>query len=386
MKKVRCVNTVRGFWKDLFSQRFEGFTFENCDNDTTDVLVDNNKGLTRLIRSIVCLRIFDYFGVYRVLKVNDNDIDIILSYNRLLKSKKPYILVLENPLAPVHYCVNRPKHFISRIRLKRSFSDENLKAIVCLNKATLNTLKRYYYIPEKLKLQLIYPMICSDISSEEINQRRMENKKECIECLFVSSQFNLKGGCELVESIKRNKWDEREDVRFTIITNLKEIDDGSLFELKKMKNVKVFDYNFSRKDLYDIYLKTDILINLTRMDSASLVTMEAVKFGCAVISTKMYAIKEMVIDGYNGYLTEPTCKVWLDDDMKNDISVKERNHLDEAFIDERIVQYESEKLNYLLANKHIIKQFQENSLKLYETEFSEDKIRSEWESIIRGTE
>lgn len=386
MKKVRCVHTVRGFWNDLFSQHFENFYFENCDNNMTEILSDRNKGIAKIIRKVVCCRLFDYFGVYQTLHIKDEDVDILLSYNRFLKTKKPYILMLETPLSLVHYCIKRPCYLISKIRLKKTFSDPNLRAIVCISKAAFNTLNNYYDIPSSIKQYMIYPAICADMSQEEIYSRRVSDTKTCVNCLFVASQFYLKGGSELIESIKRNNWDKRKDVKYTIITNLATLDQATLTELNNMKNVCVFDYKFSRKDLYDMYLSADILINMTRWDSFSLVTMEAIKFGCAVISTKMYAIKEMVIDGYNGYLTEPTCKMFLDNDMKNNISKKERTHLYEAFVDERIVKFESEKINYLLNNKQALKELQLNSLKLYNDNFSEDKICSQWENVIECIE
>ena len=68
----------------------------------------------------------------------------------------------------------------------------------------------------------------------------------------------------------------------------------------------------NKEELNDLYKNTDILLNPTRVDSFSLVTLEAMKYGCAILATDVYAIAEMVKENENGFLHKPTYDVWDD--------------------------------------------------------------------------
>lgn len=52
-------------------------------------------------------------------------------------------------------------------------------------------------------------------------------------------------------------------------------------------------------------MNSTLLLHPTSDDSNSLTVLEAMKAGLPIISTKLYAIPEMVKDGVNGFLTEP---------------------------------------------------------------------------------
>ncbi len=58
------------------------------------------------------------------------------------------------------------------------------------------------------------------------------------------------------------------------------------------------------------YIIILIFINPTRQDSFSLVVLEAIKSGNVIISSDLYAIPEMVIDDYNGYLVGPKYRIF----------------------------------------------------------------------------
>lgn len=90
--------------------------------------------------------------------------------------------------------------------------------------------------------------------------------------------------------------------------------------------------------MLEIYKNSDILLNPTRVDSFSLVTLEAIKAGCLVVGTNLYAIKEMVPKELNLYLMDPYYKYWREDNLLNlDIACNQKNTIDGDFIDQSLV-------------------------------------------------
>lgn len=378
MIKVRVVRALRGFWYDLFRVKFDDIQFEYNEVSTTEIM-----GKKRiLLAKMIGWRIFDLLGVYQVGTVEDKVRDVDFSYNRFIHTDRPYILVVENPTAMVHYSARRMFSLMGRIRLKKTFSDENLKAIVCMSEACAGTMSYYYKIPSRVKILQIYPYICDGF---EKGSQGMEKKleQETVNCLFISSDFLLKGGGELLEAIDRNRWYENNKLHLDIITRLDKLSKRQLDAIKSYKNVTLFDFKFSKKELNKFYEKANIFINPTRKDSFSLVTLEALKFGCAFLTTNVYAIKEMVLEDYNGYLINNRYKYWTDDNLINKkVKYHQKNTICKEYIDEKVVDFLTEKLNYLLEDRDKLKKLQENSLELANTKFSGKQIVKQWDELI----
>lgn len=378
MYKIKIIKANRGFWKDLFNETYSNIRFLNLDVESSELISDNSK---RIFWRLSQLRILDYLGIFQSIKTETGEEDGYFSYNRFLKTGKPYILGVENPTAMVHYHPQRALSFLGKRNLKKVFNG-SMKTIVCLSKACLNTLNYYYNIPSNITVKQIYPLIKDSITSSELDTKV---ESETINCLFVSSQFFLKGGRELLEAIKTNNWNERNDIHFDIITSLKTLNESTIKEIKEMKNVSLFDYSFSKKELNDFYKKSNIFINLTRKDSFSLVTLEALKYGCAFIATDLYAIKEMVHEGYNGYLTKPVVKYWNDDNtMNTSLSKKENQSLEYDYCDKEILEFLSDKMNKFIEDRELLKTMQINSYNLSNSTFNYEECKKEWESTIQN--
>ena len=151
---IKFVSKARGFLLDLISNNYDDIAFVYEDA----MVYETNSNLKVKLAAIVKQPIFDYLGLFQVLNVSVKE-DCVFSYNRFLKSNKPYIMYLENPLAPVHYSINRPNTFISKRKLKDIFEDKNFKAIVGLSKACESTVRKFYDIPANVKVMNIYPYV-----------------------------------------------------------------------------------------------------------------------------------------------------------------------------------------------------------------------------------
>ena len=378
MMKIKVLRANRGFWKDLFDLEFEDVSFLNNNTSITEDITNRSRNILWKLSQWKAL---DYLGIYQSIRANEKEADAFFSYNRFVHSLNPYLLAVENPTAMVHYHPLRAKSWLGKRNLKKSWNDPNLKAVICLSNACYNTMQFYYDIPDRINLFQIYPYIEDRITEEKLEEKK---KSAVINCLFISSQFYLKGGGELIEAIKRNLWYENPKLHFDIITKKNQLDIETLTDLKRMKNVELWEFAFTKEELNKFYEKANIFINMTRMDSFSLVTLEALHFGCAFISTDMYAIKEMVHDGYNGYVTKAESHYWNEDDTMNcKLTKKEKAKLTEHINSERIVDFLSNKLNYLLEDRKKLEQMQNNSFIMSHKDFSKEVILEKWRKVFR---
>lgn len=72
------------------------------------------------------------------------------------------------------------------------------------------------------------------------------------------------------------------------------------------KNAGILFRPFKRKELFtSVYPRADIYLHLSRLETFGFSVLEALSNGLPVIATKLHAIPEMVVHGYNGFLVDP---------------------------------------------------------------------------------
>ena len=372
-----ATSNTRGFLKTLFDYSFENISFKYEYNNVYEV---PNK-LRCFLAKAIKWPIFDYIGLFKVVRVSSND-DLLFSYNRFLKCSQPYVIYLENPSALVNYAWERPRHFLTKIKLNKCFNDHNLKAIICMSKACYNHFPDLYGDKYNSKIKQLYPLVLDDMSytNEELEGNC---NAEYIECLYISSVFNLKGGCDLIEVFKELS-KRNVKIHLTCITKISTIREDQMKVIEGLDNIDLIEFNLSKEDLCEYYRTSSILLNPTRADSFSLVTLEALKFGCAILATDIYAIKEMVMDGVNGYLTQPMYQVW---DKNGTMNKYYRRHYETTVnsgkVDITLVEWMILKLTYLADHREVLLNFCKQSLEMSRNEsFSEKSIVKKWKGII----
>ncbi len=369
-----ATSNIRGFLKNLFDCDSEVLRFHYC----SDVVYEISNKKREIFARLIKLKIFDYLGVFRVIKINVDD-DASFSYNRFLKTNKPYVIYLENPSALVNYCWDRPKHFIAKRKLEKCFNEKNLHAIVCMSKACCKSIRSLYSIPDDLHLCQVYPYVPDD-EKYGVSNIKKNVYGDLMECLYISSEFDLKGGCDILQAFKLC---DSEKIHLTIITKSSCLTYEEKNLIKQLPNIELVEFNLDKNTLNEYYKKASILLNPTRFDSFSLVTLEALKYGCAVLATDMYAIREMVHEDYNGYLHEPMYKVWNDDGIMNKkYRIHRKKTVYSGKIDQDMVDWIAHKLKYLNSNRNKLYELCCNSLNLARgDEFSGKEILQKWEEI-----
>ena len=372
MKIIKVVTDARGFLVDLFNTKIEDFEFEFSHEDYFEAIGKKKAFLSTLIK----LPIFDYLGVFKVNEVGDTNADFLFSYNRFIKSKTPYVLYMENPLAPVHYSIARPKTILCKRKLAKLWSADNLLGIRCLSNACRDTLRNYYDIPSSMSVETIYPLVIPRFTVDR-NVIKTKAHDEILKILYVSSVFELKGGQDILLALKKLS---DKNIQLTIVTRKNTISPEDLKTIEADPRIKLLEFNLSKEELGKLYMESAILLNPTRQDSFSLVLLEAIKYGATILSTDLYAIPEMVIDGQTGFLTKPKYRFWQENKMPNP---KVWNHRKEtiysSYIDENVVSFLVEKLSMLNSNRECLCSLCLNSWNHGNSGgFNEDTIKNQW--------
>lgn len=381
MKRVKFIGRYRGFLLDLFTYKNPNFQIEYENNDEFEIIKTNKQKLLRIFNNSK----LDFLGLFTTLKT-DNKADYLLSYNRFIQSKdgQKYSIILENPTALVNYSDTKMYSSRTKKKLGKLFSDPNLVAIVCMSDCCYRSMEIFYpSFQIEDKLFQIYPMI-KDAGSINETFLKEQSRNETLNVLYISSNFTLKGGEDIIRSFKELSR-SKISMKLTIITKVDNLTQNQKNQIEKLKNIKLVNFSLSRDELVEYYRTANILINPSRMDSFSLVTLEAIKYGCAIISSDIYAIKEMVIEGINGFLQSPKFNYWNSDGSINHyIKMNPHKTYDSEYIDEEMIEFITNRLMELNENRDKLSTFQINSYKLScNDNFGEKSIAKQWEMIFK---
>lgn len=379
MKKVYVATKARGFLLELFNSKFDNIKFYY----NNEKIYETNSKVKLIFSTLAKSKLANHLGIIQRIKVDKKDNDVIFSYNRFLKTDKEYVIYLENPLALVHYSIGRNSTIIGKKKINTYLNDKNLKSIVCLSRACYETINNFYNIPNTINVKQIYPLVVSNEFTNEENINIKCNEKN-IQCLYISSNFNLKGGVDIIECFNKLRGKNIDNIKLKIITQIDSIDKSVKAYINQNPNISLYDFKFNRKELSYIYNESCILLNPTRQDSFSLVVLEAMKAGNAIITTDLYAIPEMVKNDYNGYLTFPKYRFFNYDNMPNEkVWNNRKKTIYSNYLDENIVDFLLKKLIYLNNNREKLKEFCINSYKKSNSkEFNDKEIIKKWNELL----
>ena len=222
---------------------------------------------------------------------------VVYVWGGMIASKK-FIVDIDNP-----YTL-----FGSRISLtlwgwliKSILLSRRCLEIRCMSQACLETTKILFGKDVYNKAYVLYPSV--GISKRK---RKVENRNNC-NFFMVGTQFDIKGGQALVNSFERLVL-ENSNVTLTIVSNISEIDKK---RLNNIQNIRIIEPNLSREQIIVLLQnQADVLVHPTYADSFAMVILEALSCQLPIIATDVYAIREMVHDGVNGYLLQPPVSVW----------------------------------------------------------------------------
>ncbi len=377
--------------KIFWATRLRGFLRHVSKSVTTVEFSENNNYyetntfLHKLKSKCIRFCFFDLLGFFQVVKAENKVCDIYGSFNRFLAADKPYFIYLENPTALYHYSLDRIKYKLGKQRFVTCMENKNLQYIICMSNACASTFEKINMpVPKHVKLVTVYPLVPTNkwVSENQIHQK---SQNETLECLFCVQgiRFVSKGGIETMRAVNQ-LYCNGVKVHLTIITKISDVDESILKEIKSYSFITLYDFTFTYSELEQIYANTNILIQATSDESFGLTILEAMKGGCALIGSKMYAIPEMIHDGFNGYLVEPNYRFFDENNIPNPNVWKHRKKtIYSGDISEVLIKSVAEKL-YMLNDRKKLETFCLNSYKMsMSEEFSEERIIEKWNAIFQ---
>ena len=376
--KIHWATRLRGFLRHV-SQRLTTVEFSEDNN-----YYETNTFVDKLKSKCIHFRIFDLLGFFQVIQIKNVDCNIYGSFNRFLSADKPYFIYLENPTALYHYSLDRIKYRLGKKRFKACLEDRNLRYIICMSKACANTFEKINMaVPDHVKLIIIYPLVPTNmwVNEQQIHQKCQNETLECLFCV-QGIRFASKGGIETMRAVNR-LYDAGVKIHLTVITKISDVNEEILEEIKSYPFITLYDFTFPYSELEQIYANTNILIQATSDESFGLTILEAMKGGCALIGSQMYAIPEMIRDGYNGYLLEPHYWFFDENNIPNPMVWNHRKKtIYSGKISESLVAVISEKLN-LMSDRKNLETFCLNSYRMSMCEeFSEEGIVKKWNDVL----
>lgn len=376
--KIYWATKLRGFLRHISANMPDVEFVEKAGYYETNTA--STKMKSRLIRS----PLLDLLGIFQVVKISTQQCDAYASFNRFLDADKPYFIYLENPTALYHYALRRIRYSKGQERFRACLKDPNLRYIVCMSEACKSSFVEINMpLPEHVKIKTIYPFVPANgkSSPERITEKSCREYLECLFCV-QGIRFVSKGGLEVL-SAYRNLRQKGVKIHLTVITKLSDLDKKVLSRLESYEDVTLRDFSFSYDELEEIYADTNVLLQPSSDDSFGLTVLEAMKGGCAVLCSRLYAFPEMVEDGVNGFLVEP--KYWFFD-SKHIPNPKIWNHRKRTIHSHResrlLVKQLEERLIQLEENRKMLASLSLNSLLRANTKFGETQISEEWEDVL----
>lgn len=380
--RVYFATKLRSFFKHLLSN--PNFKHEFVMSSTYDL----QSKVRLFLISMAKTSLFDWLGFIQIPKVVNKDCDLYGSFNRFLRVDKPYFIYLENPTALYHYRLNRGHSYLGKKKVERAINDNNLKAIIFMSKACARTFESVCcHIPIQCKREVIYPLVPKNqiVTIDFIRNKCVSSN---IQLLYIAQgrRFISKGGLEIVQSFRKLREEMGLNVSLHIITSISEVSVDIINMIRSRDGIKLSDFSFSYSELERIYASSHILLQPTSDESFGLTILEAMKSGVPIVATSLYAIPEMVEDGYNGYLTEPHYWFFGKNNIPNPSVWNHRKlTIYSGKISSRIVDFLVDKISLLYNDRALLEEFSINSFnKANSAPFAEDYIVDQWNFFLNS--
>lgn len=330
------------------------------------------------------------FGIPNIrIKMVDKTIDLIFTYSCLLFSNKPYCVYIENGLSLYDYDFAIAKNPIARFMVKIALLRKNLKKIIFMSQAAYQSFFSTVNYGERAskiiahKSTVIYPLIERKTALPKKYHRKVK--------LFFSGLFYMKGGLELVMAFEqlRRKYP---NIELTIVTVIRSIKRSDLLKFKDIKGLRILNAQFSEKEMNRFYQDHDIFILPTFRDSFGLVLIEALSFGMPIICTDQFALKEMAIDGYNGYVYSnhpfqdyhPETFQMYGKYHEPIYFYRDLINAQKSGVTAPVKEFLYRSIEKFLIDHDLLEKFSRRSLELYQQKFDSRKLSDKIESVFRA--
>jgi len=295
--------------------------------------------------------------------------DLVHSAGYLITNHKPWVIDMEMNAALTGFNANRLYSPLCKSIIKRYLTSKYCKKILPWSEAAAKSITNY--LPDKRiaeKIEVVYPTIIPPV----IPKVKKENGK--VNLLFVGRYFLAKGGKETLKVV--DQLSQKYDLHLTISSG--DVPEELIKKYSKNKNITFT--TLSREELYQTYFpQADIFVLPTHYDTYGIVFLEAQAFGIPIVSSRTFAVPEIVEDGKTGLLTCAPKVSWFDSNYqltykgKHEENWKKFNRDLSEIEDKELEQELYSHLETLIKDKELRKKMGEAGRKAVAEKFSVEK-------------
>ena len=315
-----------------------------------------NDVFTRYVKRAVT-KVQGILQLPRIMHSGSNSDLIHSTRGILMTNKKPWVIDFETAGSFVGMNWNSLKKPITRFLISKYLSSSYCKKILPYSYAAQKNLEEWIDCKKfKDKIEVLYPAYHS------MKVKRKYSDQVTLSFIYRTSpielDFYIKGGHDLLKAfqILNKKYNNIHlKIKGTIPKNLR----------KNLKNVTFTEENLPRKKFYEEFLfKSDIYVQPTFVDTFAIAIIEAMSTGMPVVAPNIFAMSEIIKDGYNGFLINS--EMHWDKYIKKDPKYEKFNK-DVAKYHPEMIKDLVKKLSILIKDKNLRKKMSQNSFKMVES-------------------
>jgi len=166
---------------------------------------------------------------------------------------------------------------------------------------------RNLFIKKKLvkkKNSFLIPGSGIDLKKYTFSKKKI-NKKN-INFLFIGRLLKDKGIIEFINAAKQIKINKKMNVTFSIIGSIDSKNSSSISynDFLKFKNEKILNFLGQKKNIKKYLIKSDCVVLPSYREGLPRVLLECSAMGIPAITTNVPGCREVINDGYNGFLCQ----------------------------------------------------------------------------------
>lgn len=255
---------------------------------------------------------------------------LVFSEASALSIKKPWVMQIIDSI----YAISGNDYSVfikNKGEIEKKLASEYCKKILVVNESTLKDMKKYF------GREIMNKTILLRAAVEKQNIERNYNRKK-LQLLFMGSianpdDFIIKGGLEALECFKRLS-KEYKNLSFVVRCNVPE-------KIKErygnVANLQIIDQKFDLKQVKQLYLDTDILVNPAHIYPL-MTTLEALSFGIPIVMLDTYGVRDYLQNGKNAILVKPSDKITSYNEEAYPANIRSRKFISEIEeVDEEVV-------------------------------------------------
>jgi len=297
-------------------------------------------------------------GIPRMMHSNTNSEIIHSTRGVLMTNKKPWVLDVEMAGSFVGlYDWSPLKKSLTQYLIRKYLSSPWCRKIMPYSYAAKKNIEEWIDCKKfKDKIEVVH----AAYHTTKVKRESSDKVTFSFICRTspVDLDFYIKGGHDLLKAfqILSKKYDNiRLKVKGTIPEHLR----------KNLKNVTFIEENLPREKFYEEFLyEPDVYVQPTLVDTFAIAVIEAMSTGLPVVATNMFAMPEIIKDGYNGFLIDT--RMHWDKYVKFDPKYEQFNK-DAAKIHPEMVKDMVKKLSILIEDKKLRQKMGQNSFNIVDS-------------------